>query len=158
MPPLIGSLSTSIEFRSLIADRVADSRFRCSGGRLRGCVSGSIFFLREEKLGSVAWRAKLRGGRGCGDLIASRDEGESGRTAALLEGEREAGPEGLVGNLVGDPEAAGDEGACDCCCCGCSCGGSSAASSSSSSTELGFLELFLEKNFIEVDWAGLKGV
>ena len=132
---------------------MADKRFLCSGGRLSGCVSESIFFLRDV---SVEWRAKLRGGRGCDDLLASRAEGDSGRcavvaaVAAFLEGEREA--EDLVGDLVG--EADPGAGAVTGVCWG-SMGGSS-GSSSSSSTALGFLEPFLEKNFIEVDSAGLK--
>ena len=78
----------------------ADRRFRCSGGRLRGWVSGSIFFALRDEPGSVAWRVKVRGGRGCDDL-ASRDEGDSGRcaaaAAAFLDGEREA--EALVGDF-----------------------------------------------------------
>jgi len=149
VPPLTGSLSTSIELRSPMADK-ADKRFRCSGGRLSGCVSGSIFFCLREELVSVEWRAKLREGRGCDDL-ASRDEGDSGRcaAAAFLEGDREA--EVLAGAFVGETgaAAAAEPGCGSCCSMGVS---GSEVSSSSPSTELGFLELFLPKNcFIEVE-------
>jgi hypothetical protein len=76
--PLMGdSLSTSIEFRPLIADR-SENRFRCSGGKLRGCVSGSSFFRREdEDPDSAAERGKVRELRGL--LSGSRDGGDAGR-------------------------------------------------------------------------------
>lgn len=98
---MTGSLSTSIELRALMADS-SDRRLRCSGGRLSGCVSGSIFFRREDdKPGSVGWRAKGREVRGdCCDLD-SREVGEVGRCEeAFLVGERE--PEDFVGDLVGE--------------------------------------------------------
>ena len=104
-PPLTGSLSTSIELRALMAES-SERRLRCSGGRLSGWVSGSIFFRRdEERPGSVGCLAKGREVRGdCG--LDSRWVGEPGRCwaddepAGFLVGERE--PDDLVGDLVGE--------------------------------------------------------
>lgn len=148
VPPLTGSLSTSIELRALIADR-AERRFRCSGGRLRGCVSGSIFFRREDEPepGSVAWRAKLREVRG--GLVASRDDDDESGRCDFTDEVRDVDVEGAVGGpggsgLLGGWDDLVGEGGC--------VSVKTSGSSSSSSTELGFLELFLEKNFIEVDW------
>jgi hypothetical protein len=136
---LTGSLSVSIELRALMAES-SDSRLRCSGGRLRGCVSGSTFFRREEaRPASVGCRANGREVRGdCGLDECSRDVGEAGRwdeeeeEAAFLVGDRE--PEDLVGDLVGED--------------GCDESWKPACSSSSSSAEFGFLDDILEKNFI----------
>ncbi len=50
--PLVGgSLSMSMEFRPLMAES-AENRFLSSGGRFRGWVSGSCFFLRDDEPGS----------------------------------------------------------------------------------------------------------
>lgn len=106
--PLGGSRSMSIELRLLMlfAD-MAEKRFRCSGGRFRGCVSGSIFFRREP--GSVGCLAKERDGR----ALASRSEGDSGRGAGLCDEDDAAEDLGgaLAGGLVGD--LTGEEGS-DC--------------------------------------------
>jgi hypothetical protein len=133
------SLSTSIEFRVLVMPaESADNRFLCSGGRLRGCSSGSIFFrLEDDDPGSVVFRAKREGRDCCG--LGSRADGETGR-AAFLDGDRDV--DGLLGGCGGSGFVVGDE----------LCGDSkTSTSSSSSSTELCFLDDFLEKNFIEVD-------
>jgi hypothetical protein len=55
----------------------SDSRLRSSGGRLRGCVSGSTFFRRESPA-MVACRPSGREVRTvCG--LESREVGEVGR-------------------------------------------------------------------------------
>lgn len=56
--PLTGSRSISMELRPLMAEvERADRRFRSSGGRFKGWVSGSNLLLRREEVGSVDWRA-----------------------------------------------------------------------------------------------------
>lgn len=100
VPPLTASLSISMESRALMADSLLD---RWSGGRFRGCVSGSIFFfLDEEEPGSVEWRPKGRSG-------SVLDDGDSARALVLAE-EFLAGAVFLAGDLVGEWCNLGEEG------------------------------------------------
>lgn len=90
-----------------MADSLLD---RCSGGRFKGWVSGSIFFfLDEDEPGSVEWRPNGRSGRD----LESRDDGDSARGMAELPDKVEEFLRGgaaaaLVGGFVGDFD--GEEG------------------------------------------------
>jgi len=126
-----GSLSMSMELRLDMAD-MAESRFLCSGGRLSGWMSGSIFFLREEdEPGSVACLTKPRLLRGFGSRAGEAGAGDAGAgvfvwcEAALL---------GAF--FVGDDDLTGEEGS-DC---------EKSSSASSASPEC-FLDDFLLKKF-----------
>lgn len=156
--------SISIELRPLMAVNW-ESRLRCSGGRLRGWVSGSIFFRREDdddEPGSVDCLGKALELRSLG--LASALPAAPAPPALALEPEPEPGPgpgdagraNFLVGDLLGDLEAecfAGEE---DLTGEGGSEGleekKSSSSNKSGSSGLWGwwcFLDVFLEKNFIE---------
>ena len=69
-----GSWSMSMELWSLMAELdSSESRFLSSGGKLRGCVSGSTLLLREEEPGSVEC-LEPRDGRE-DDLVSMREDG-----------------------------------------------------------------------------------
>ncbi len=131
----------SMELRSDIADR-AESRLRSrsSGGRFSGWVLESIFFLREEEdPRSDECLAKVREFRG----FDSRKDGDAGR-GDLCEDDLVGDFDGALTGEAGSEDGGG--GCCGCCCCCCClCW----YSSSSSSAARGFLDVFLEKNFIE---------
>lgn len=132
-------MSISMELRALMAER-ADSLLRCSGGRFRGWVSGSIFFRREEEEepGSVACRARERGVRGLDSRgEAATDDGDDSGREDFLVGDLD---EDLVGGLSGD--LIGEDG----------CDWKYSESSTSSSAVVCFLVDFLEAKrcFIEL--------
>lgn len=117
-PPFTGSFSTSIDFLSLRPDSSEKRLLRTSGGRLRGCSSGSIFLRRkdDEEMGSVACRAEERKG------LEDEEDEEGGFDSRVggdvdrcdfLVGDRDEDVLG-VGAFVG-------EGGCCCCCCCCCC-------------------------------------